>query len=194
MAQTRTITLLTGDYAQRLSDLAEAAANAEKAPDGPLAGEEHPRDLIAAEYEELRTEAVAASEAADRVVTLEGVGRRVWRRLKIEHPPRTDDVDEETIRADRRAGVNTETVEDDLVHAAVIAPVVYSCAGDQDSRLRACTDENECSHRAAFNEWADELSEGEWSTLLREAFQRANVAVFDPKSLPAWRNLDSDTN
>jgi hypothetical protein len=173
MAQTSTIILLTGDYAERLVQLADAASRAEKDDATLLMGERHPREVIAEEYEALKAEAEQAARDADRVVTLTAVGRKRWRELKAAHPPRTDG-DPEAVKGDRLAGVNTESVEDDLVHASVTTPTLTS--------------------RAAFDEWADALSEGEWQTILLRAWQLANGASVDPKSLPPWRTPSGAEN
>lgn len=171
MAQTSTIVLLTGDYAERLSQKAEAAKAAE-AFDGPLlAGEEHPRDVIAAEYEALKAEAEAASKEAERTVTLAAVARPAMRELRVKHPARTEG-DPDAVKADRIARLNTETVEDDLLYASVVVPKFTS--------------------RAQFDEWADSLSEGEFRTLVKRAWQLANVALIDPKSLPHWQIPSGD--
>jgi hypothetical protein len=87
----------------------------------------------------------------------------VWRKLKADHPPRVDGPDED-VQGDRLAGVNTDTVEDDLVRACVLEP--------------------EFTSRQAFDEWADSLSQGEWQTLVIKAWELVNGARFDPKPLP----------
>jgi hypothetical protein len=166
MAQTTTIHLLTGDYPDRLN-LAFRAAKAAEDDESPLLnGEEHPYDVLSREYAELKAEA----EEAGIAVTLQAIGRKGWRELKANHPPRTEG-DADTIKADRLAGVNVATVEDDLVYASVIKP--------------------EFSSRGAYDEWADALSEGEFQTILQKAWSLANVAQYDPKSLPASRTQRS---
>jgi hypothetical protein len=169
MAQTITRTFPDGDYPSRLN-LAYAAYQAacqDEQKNGPpsdlLAGEQSPADQLAAEYQALKAEAEADAAEKRRVVTLRAVGRQVWRDLKKKHPPRTEG-DEDTVKGDRRATVNTDTVEDDLVHVSVVEPKFTS--------------------RAAFDEWADDLSEGEFQILVQTAWELVNVAQFDPKSLP----------
>lgn len=158
--QTKTITLLTGDYPDRLNALYRAA-NAAKDDETPLTlADIHPYDTLREEYDALKAE----SEAAGIVVTLGAVNRPAWRKLKAAHPQRIEG-DEDAIKGDRLAGLNTDSVGDDLVHASVLEPKFTT--------------------RSAFDEWADELSEGEFQTLLRAAWSLANVAQFDPKSLPA---------
>lgn len=181
MAQTRTRTFPDGDYPQRLKEawaaLDMAVKDEAKGNDPELyAGEDSPVEQLAAAYKDLKAEADADAEEKRRVVTLRGVGRRAWRDLKEKHPPRTagDGVDPEDVKGDRTAGVNTDTVGDDLLYASVTHPDFTS--------------------RPAFDEWLDEWSEGEYQTLLQDAWALANTAVFDPKSLPASLSQRSDTN
>lgn len=169
MAQTTTIHLLTGDYPDRLNALFAAAKASEHDDTELLMGEEHPYDVLLAEYADLKAE----SEAEGISVTLTAIGRKGWRELKTNHPPRTEG-DPEVIKGDRLAGVNADTVEDDLVYASVTTP--------------------KFSSRGAYDEWADDLSEGEFQTILRRAWELANVAQFDPKSLPASRTPRSGPN
>lgn len=166
MAQVTTIYLLTGDYPDRLQALWNAAVAAEKDNTPLLEGEEHPYEVLRGEHETLKAEA----EAAGIKVTLEAVGRKGWRDLRAKHPMRTEG-DPDAIKGDRIAGVNRETVEDDLVYATVIFP--------------------DFSSRGAYDEWADELSEGEFQTILNKAWSLANVAQYDPKSLPVSRTQTS---
>lgn len=160
MAQRTTIHLLTGDYPDRLNTAYAAAKAAENDESALLMGEEHPYVVLSQEYADLKAEA----EAAGVTVTLEAVGRKGWRDLKAKHPARTEG-DPELVKQDRIAGVNADTVEDDLVYASVIFP--------------------EFTSRGAYDEWADALSEGEFQTILQKAWSLANVAQYDPKSLPA---------
>lgn len=173
MAQTLTREFPDGDYPTRLNDALAAFAAAEqdeaKNGRGPvLNGQKSPAEQLADEYTALKDEAKADAAEKRRIVTLRALGRKQWRPLKEAHPPRAgEEVDEDTAKGDRLAGVNTDTVEDDLVFASVIEPQFTS--------------------RAAFDEWADELSEGEWQTLVRDAWRLVNVAQYDPKSLPSSR-------
>lgn len=173
MAQSKTILLLTGDYPDRLNALFSAAKAAKDDEDDGvprLLHEDDPYTTLATEYAELKAEA----EKHGVRVELRAIGRREWRALKVAHPPRTEG-DDETVKGDRLAGVNTETVEDDLVHAALTFP--------------------EFTSRAAFDEWADTLSEGEFQTVLQAAWRLVNVAQYDPKSLPVsqTRTLGAST-
>lgn len=168
MAQTVTRVIPDGDYPSRLNSLfaaAMAAAEDEKKnPPSLLAGELAPSEQLAAEHAELKAEAEEDARSKRRVVTLRALGRSKWRELKVKHPKRVEDADEDTIKGDRLAGLNTESVEDDLVFAAIIEPKFES--------------------RAEYEAWVDELSEGEFQMLLRDAWSLVNIAQVDPKSLP----------
>lgn len=167
MARTETVTLLTGDYAQRL-DALFAQANEALNDKTPRTGTEpDPYADLEADYAALKAEA----EGAATVVEMTAVARPKWRELKVKHPPRTEG-SKEVIEGDRLAGVNSDEVEDDLVFASVTKP--------------------EFTSRAAFDEWADTLSNGEWQTLVIKAWELANGARFDPKSLPASRTTSTD--
>lgn len=181
MAQTSTITFPDGDYPTRLSNAYAAFQEAledEQNDDrrGPRRVGETPASVrLAAEYNALKAEAEADAHEKRRVVTVRALGRSEWRRLKEAHPPRTEaDVDAETAKSDRMAGVNIETVEDDLVFAAVVEP--------------------EFTSRADYDEWADTLSHGEFQAVLTRAWSLVRVAQADPKSLPPSPTLSSAGN
>lgn len=161
MPVTKTLHLLTGDYPDRLDQLEAALNRAEKDADGGVprtALEGDPVEELSAEFTAMKAEA----REAGTTVVLTAVGRKVWRELKAKHPVRSgDDVDPDVAKADRNAGVNTETVEDDLVYESLTAP--------------------QFSSRAGFDEWADKLSEGEWQTILVTAWGLANGARLGPK-------------
>lgn len=161
MSRTTTVHLLTGDYADRLNALWEAAQAASHDETPLTALEVHPFEALKSDYDTLKAEALEAATT----VTLKAVGRKKWRELKEKHPPRSGEgVDPELVRTDRIAGVNTDTVDDDLVYASLASP--------------------ELTSRGAFDEWADGLSEGEWQVLLTRAWELANGARLDPKELP----------
>lgn len=178
MAQILTRTFPDGDYPTRLNEAwaaFEAADRDEQKNGRPplLAGQPSPAEELAAEYRALKAEADADAAEKRRVVTLKAIGRRQWRPLRESHPPRAGEgVDEEVARGDRLAGVNTDAIEDGLVYASVISP--------------------EFATRAEFDAWADDLSEGEWQTLVRDAWNLVNVAQYDPKSLPSSRTPTGD--
>lgn len=169
---TRTRMFPPGDYNERLSTL-WAAIQAATEDDSPrLLTEESALDQLRQEYEALRDESLEAAKAARRFVRMEALGRAEMRSLKAKHPPRTEGADEDDLKADRAAGLNLQGVEDDLVFASIIEPE-FSSRGDYDS-------------------WADDLSEGEFDVLLKLAWELANIAQFDPKSLPASPTRKSD--
>lgn len=163
MAQTTTLTLLTGDYPDRLNMLYAAAKAAEKDTTPLTQDEAHPADTLWGEYKALKAEAEAASEELGRRIVLEAIGRKAWRELKTKHPARIEGA-EDIVKSDRVAGVNIDTAEDDLVYASLTVPKFDS--------------------RSQYDEWADALSEGEFKTILRRAWELANVAQHDPKSPP----------
>lgn len=162
MARSTTVHLLTGDYSDRLEDLWKAALAAADDKTPRTALEADPFETLKAEYDALKAEAIEAGITVDLVA----VGRGVWRKLKEQHPPRVGDgVDAEIVKQDRLAGVNTDSVEDDLVRASLVSP--------------------EFKTRADFDDWADTLSEGEWQQVVIRAWELANGARLDPKELPS---------
>lgn len=171
MAQQTTRIFPDGDYPQRLQNAYAAFQQAaeqesrEMESGSRLAGEESIAERLANEYEEIKTKAEADAKKKRRVVTLRAVGRTTWRGLKEKHPPRVGDgVDEEIAKSDRMLGVNADDIEDDLVFASIMSPKFTS--------------------RADFDEWAGDLSQGEWNVLVQDAWKLVNIAQFDPKSLP----------
>lgn len=170
MARTRSLLLLTGDYSERLNALYASAREAAQDTSVRALVEDDPYEALKAEYETLKAEA----EAEGIRVDLAAIGRREWRKLKEAHPPRLDNPDPEVVKGDRLAGVNTASVEDDLVHASLTFPKLTS--------------------RAAYDEWADSLSEGDFQTVLAAAWELANGSRFDPKTLPASPTRSTASN
>lgn len=171
MSRQTTVLLVTGDYADRLNALyaeAQAAERAASASSRRL-NDSSLYDDLKAQYDALKAEA----EAQAIKVTLKAIGRREWRVLKEKHPPRAEG-DPETLKGDRLAGVNADTVEDDLVYASLVEPAFTT--------------------RAQYDEWVDALSEGEFQTILSRAWSLVNVAATDPKSLPALLTRSGDAN
>jgi len=160
-----------GDYTDRLNVAFEAYQRALKDSESDraepqLLTEEDPVDILRREYEELRDEAKTAALESRRYVRGQAISRGDKKKLREKHPPRTEGADEDTLRADRLAGMNLDTAGDDLVFASLVEPVFSS--------------------RADFDDWADNvLTDGEFEVLLQESWSRANVAQYDPKSLPA---------
>lgn len=179
MAQTRTYEFPDGDYPTRLNDALAAfqAAEQDEQKNGRgqlLQGEKSSAEILADEYNALKAEAKADAAEKRRIVTLRALGRKQWRPLKEAHPPRTEDVDEDTAKGDRLAGVNTDSVEEDLVFASISDPKFES--------------------RDEFDAWAEELSVGEWNVLVGAAWRLVNVAQYDPKSLPASSTRNGATS
>lgn len=162
MPVTKTLHLLTGDYPDRLDQLEAELSEAMKDADRGVPTTALEGDPVAEIDERFKALKAEAREAGTTVV-LTAVGRKVWRELKAKHQPRSgDDVDADVAKQDRNAGVNVDTVEDDLVYASLTEPDFGS--------------------RAAFDEWADRLSEGEWQTILVTAWGLANGARLGPKA------------
>ena len=169
MPRTTTVHLLTGDYPDRLAELVAVAEKALNDSSPRTMLEQQPDGAVQADHEALRAEAIAAGTT----VHLAALGRTTWRKLKESHPIRTDG-DEETIRGDRLAGVNVESAEDDLVYEAMRA--WQETSGEKVPAVQS---------RAAFEDWADKLSEGEWQVLVLKAWELTNGARLDPKELPS---------
>jgi hypothetical protein len=183
MSRTSTMLLLTGDYADRLDALYAQAQDAERRAEKQADSASRRLDpkadnSAAAELERTRQEfnaLRAEAEAEGMKVTLQAIGRKEWRAIKEKHPPRSGEgVDPEVVKQDRLAGVNADSVEDDLVYAAVIEPGFTS--------------------RAAFDEWVDELPEGDFQAILHRAWSMVNVARVDPKSLPVSPTPSGDAS
>jgi hypothetical protein len=171
MPRTSTLLLVTGDFAERLDALYETVQDSERDSDSGARriGETSRNAELREAYEALKTEA----EDSAIKVTLQAVGRKEWRTLREKHPPRTEG-DAELVKQDRLAGVNVDTVEDDLVYASLLEP--------------------KFENRAQYEEWADALSEGEFQAVLGRAWTLASVARMDPKSLPALQTPSNGGN
>lgn len=150
--------LYSGDDGAQLDRLLSAALKAREDRSPRTALEPHPYETLKAEVDALKAEA----EARGTEIVLTAVNRNEWRALKEKYPPRSaKDVDEDIAEADRTAGgINIEDAEDDLVFATLTVP--------------------EFSSRAAFDEWAGTLSQGEWNTLARRSWNLAMGASVGP--------------
>jgi hypothetical protein len=166
---TRTLLLLGGDYAERLDRLYDAIQEAQNDAPGDEGGvprtmmEQDPVAELSEEYEALKAEAEAEAREGRREVKMLAVGRRQWREFREKYPPRTEGADED-IRADKLYGLNTDAAEDEVVYASIVEP--------------------EFKSRDAFDEWADDLSPGEWKHLAEHAWGLAIGVRSDPKSPP----------
>jgi hypothetical protein len=153
-----------GDFPERLDVAYRAAQEALKDTTARTMNEGDPYLELKAEYDALRDESQQASREAKTYVVLREISRNDWRKIKADHPPRTD-ADAETVKADRVAGFNVDTAEDDLVFAALEEPRFES--------------------RAAFDEWAGQLGAGKFASIAHEAYLFTMEARRDPKLLPA---------
>ena len=168
MARTETHFIWTGDYVERLDRLLRAAeaAKDDKAP--LLGGEEHPYDVLKAEYEALRAE---ADQNGQRVV-VRGLDDAEWDELADAHPPRTDEAFAEK---DAALGFNERAGMRPLIYAALVEPKFDS--------------------RAKFDEWVRSLgmTRGDLIALGMRAWRLTNeVDVLDPKSLRALPSRDAE--
>lgn len=112
--RTSVVIIYGGDYLDRLRHLEkryEAAVKAEQSATRLLADEAQ-SPAIAAEHEALKAEA----EETALHVTLRALGRKAWRALVAEHPPRPSH------EGDASVGVNEETFKDALVPASITSP------------------------------------------------------------------------
>lgn len=175
---TATLLLVGGDYASRLDRLYSAAIEAQNESEGdggePLTlTEESPAVTLRREYEALKAEAEADARANRREVQLLALGRRQWRDFKEKYPPRTDGTDAE-INGDRTVGMNSDAAEEAVVFASITSPTFGS--------------------RDAFDEWADDLSPGEWRLLADTVWGLMIGSRVDPKSLPGSSTQGSSLN
>lgn len=121
-ARTAVVTIYGGDVLDRIRHLerqAEAARDA--AEDTPRTLDELPEYLtLAAEHDALVKEA----EANALHVKVQALGRRRWRQLCEEHPPRKagPNVTDRQAREDAAAGVNEDTFRDALVPLSIVEP------------------------------------------------------------------------
>lgn len=183
MSDAKVIDLLSESYADRLDVLWRAVeqavadedrAGADESPSGRTLDEVADSVRLAEQYENLRAEAIEDAKANDRHVEMR-LERKAWRALKEQHPPRVgEQYDKEEVDSDRMAGLNVETASDDLLYAAIISP--------------------EFTSRAAFDEWADKLTNGQFTTLVMAAWEHANRARYNPKELPGSLTRSFVTN
>lgn len=149
----------------RVADLerllaAHQAALAASDKDGPSTDTMLDDDPVAA----LREEYMAAREAAVFKVWARPLSRREMRELKAQFPPRTTG-DEDDLNADRRAGLNVDEAEDDIVCRALVEPAFAS--------------------RAAYDEWADAQPPGMLGKVMIDVWEATTGVIINPKSLPA---------
>lgn len=167
------------DYAQRLEDLERAARLALNDKTPLTTGEADPYETLAAEHAELKAAAEAAADEAGFMVVFDSIGRQLMRKLKARYPARDDRPE------DRMFGADMESMQDDLVHAMLSSPASASCAKDQAQADQPCGEDNPCSRRQAFEEWADSLGYGEWNVTAVSATEHLIAVAADPKDLPS---------
>jgi hypothetical protein len=189
---TATLLLLGGDYGAQLDRLYEAIEDAERAAERRADGDGIPQTMmetddtveaLTRDYKALKDEAEQDARDARREVKMLAIGRGQWRDLKEKYPPR-DEGTEDELRGDRSYGINADAAEDAVVHATITEPAAVACAGDMRVKSESCSPTNPCSHLNAFDEWADELSPGEWGMVVRAVWALAVGARFDPKPPP----------
>jgi uncharacterized iron-regulated protein len=126
-----TVVLYQGDDQERINDLAERAKRA-KALDAVQV-----RDLSeTTEWATLAQEHDALVEAAKKravKVVMRALGRKQWRSLVAEHPPR------EGHEGDKLVGVNEETFQEPLVQVSIASPL-FKTPADRDDFLDAISD------------------------------------------------------
>jgi hypothetical protein len=112
--RTSVVTIYGGDYLDRLRHLEQqhkAAVESERSSSRLLADDAQ-SPAIAAEHERLKAEA----EETALHVTLRALGRKAWRALVEEHPPRPG------VTSDSDVGVNEATFKEALVPASIVSP------------------------------------------------------------------------
>lgn len=124
--RTAIVDIYLGDYLDRLRHLErrfEAAQAQEKAAGPRLESDVPESHKIAAEHEQLLAEAKDNGYVLH--VKVQALGRRAWKELVAQHPPRKpsdEGVTEEQAKSDAEVGVNEATFKDALVAASVIDP------------------------------------------------------------------------
>jgi hypothetical protein len=114
--RTSVVTIYQGDYLDRIRHLEakhEAALESEKSATRLLSNEIVSTE-IATEHEALVEEA----EGSALHVRVKALGRKQWRELVSEHPPRKDD------RSDVALGFNVESFKDVLVPVSIVSPAL----------------------------------------------------------------------
>lgn len=143
-----------GDDLARIKELrarAEEAAKKESA--GPrLMGEESEAQVLAQEHDDF----VAEAKGRAVKVKIREVGRRRWRDLQAEHPPRPGNESDESI------GVNEDTFAEALLTASIIEPMFPDAGG--------------------LAEFIDDLNAGVFEQLYVRAFMLNKSGAVDPKA------------
>lgn len=191
--RTATVVIYQGDDLSALADLRRAADIAERKADIDLniaqararadaprrAGDSTPEDPQVAYDAAVKPSRDAydafVDEAAERatVVTLQAIGRKAFRALMREHPPRSSEIvaedgtkRQEIHEDDSAWGVNTETFPDELL------------AYDDDGDLTILTPEFDTA--AKRRKWLDRLADGDFEQLWATAYQLNRAVGADP--------------
>lgn len=194
--RTTTVVIYQGDDLSTLSELRTAATIAERKAqvdlnlaqararlDAPRrAGDPTPEDPQVAYDEAVKPSQDAydafVDEAAERatVVTLQAIGRKGFRALMLEHPPRmTETVDEDGAKQekvhedDAQWAVNTATFPDALLG--------YQNEDDEDDRTLLAPEFESSKQR---QKWLDRLAEGDFEKLWATAYQLNRAVSADP--------------
>jgi hypothetical protein len=168
--RTVTVDLYQGDHIDRLRHL-EARHKAALAAEGktkPLASEVPESQIIAEEHAALRAEA----DEEKLVVVLGALGRKAWRALVKQHPPRKAGVNgatEAQAESDEATSVNEDTFKDELVPLSILSPEL--------------TEED-----------LDALSDGQFDALYLNAFALNRTTGGDPKDLVSPVSRESTKN
>ena len=121
--RTTVVKIYTGDYLYRIADLEARAKAAKEQAHLPRLNHEVPEYMkLAEEHDQLVRE---AEEAGVVLVRVQALGRKAWKELTAQHPPRKandDGVSDDDAALDDRYGMNIEAIADPLVAASVIEP------------------------------------------------------------------------
>lgn len=126
--RTATVDIYLGDYLDRIRHLErrfEAALESEKAAGPRLESDVPESHTIAAEHAALQEEAEAGGHVLH--VKVQALGRRAWKALCAEHPPRQagdSGATDEQVKSDAAVGVNETTFKDALVAVSVVEPAL----------------------------------------------------------------------
>ena len=157
------VTIYQGDYLDRIRHLeqkAEAAAKAEAGASATLDEASEALDLV-----EQHDALVKEAEQSALHVRVRALGRKAWKALVADHPPREDNA------GDKAMGVNEETFKDELVAASIVEP--------------AMTD----GERADF---LDAVSDVDFDRLYYSAFALNRAPGGDPKLLGSRLSQKND--
>lgn len=141
--RTDTVVLFQGDDEAKIREL-EARAKALRSSETvkPPRTQDEPDDYTAAAeaHDEFKREALTRAV----VVTVQALGRKRWRSLVDEHPPREDAAGDEAF------GLNLKTFPDALVPVSIVDPV-FDTPADRDDFLDSLSDQQfEAVFWAAF--------------------------------------------